>query len=124
MLKPIRIDFVPQERQKYETVGNYGEEPDHIWFEITAMDNPMFSLAILLHEIYEFYRNQQLGITVKSVDEFDLGPVGSKLDDPGWHPDAPYRIPHSEATVIENAAIAMSGNFWPEYEAAIEALFD
>ena len=121
-MKPIRIEFVPQSAQNYDTVGDYGETDSEVWFKITNFpDKPAYSIAILMHEIHEFYRNKQLGITVEEVDAFDYG--HPELDDPGLSPDAPYHVTHMEADAIERLSIILSGQDWVEYEAAIDALF-
>jgi len=122
-MKPIRIYFIPQNRQKYSTVGNYGEEPDHIWFEITRFDNPIYSVAVLLHELYEFFRCKQQGVNLKDIDWFEMEGPGNDADDPGWLPEAPYHSQHAEADVIERACIALSGNDWTVYANTIEELF-
>lgn len=122
-MKRIVIEFVPQHKQNYDTVGDYGENEHNVWFRITDfLDKPAYSVAVLLHEILEFYRNKQLGITVAEVDAFDLGP-GKNLDEPGLSPDAPYHKTHMEADAIERLAILFFGEDWIEYEAAIAKLF-
>jgi hypothetical protein len=80
-MKPIVITFNSQDQQRYATAGDYGETDSHVWFNITRYDNPSYSIAVLLHEIWEFYRNKQEGISVESVDAFDLS--HPELDDPG-----------------------------------------
>jgi hypothetical protein len=121
-MKRIVIEFVPQHRQNYDSVGDYGETDHNIWFKITAFpDNPGYSIAILLHEILEFYRNKQEGITIAAVDAFDYG--HPELDDPGLSKEAPYHKPHMEADTIERLAILFFGEDWVDYEAAINKLF-
>jgi hypothetical protein len=121
-LKPIYVSFVPQSDQAYDTVGDYGETKDAIWFKITAFpEKPAYSVAVLLHEIHEFFRNKALGITVEAVDAFDYG--HPELDDPGLSPDAPYHATHMEADAIERLAILFSREDWIEYDQAIKDLF-
>jgi len=121
-MKRIVVDFIPQHKHKYKTVGNYGETKEEIWFEITDFPNkPAYSIAILLHEIWEFYRNRQEGISIEDVDAFDLS--HPELDDPGLSSNAPYHKTHMEADVIERAFIIFSKEDWVEYEKAINDLF-
>ena len=121
-MKRIVIDFVPQYKQDYETVGNYGETDHNIWFKITDFpDHPEYSIAILLHEIWEFYRNQQEGISIEAVDAFDYS--HPELDDPGFSKEAPYHKTHMEADVIERQYIIASGGDWVDYEEAVNSLF-
>ena len=122
-LKPIHIYFVPQEQQRYNTIGDYGENHDATWFKITRFDkNPEYSIACLIHEIHEFFRNKQEGISVESVDDFDL--ANEHLDEPGESIDAPYHKTHMEADILERAVLKFMGGDWIEYEAAINNLFE
>lgn len=122
-LKRIVIEFVPQYKQNYATLGDYGECEHNVWFKITEFkDKPAYSIAILLHEILEFYRNKQLGITIEEVDKFDLS--HPELDDPGLSKEAPYHKTHMEADAIERLAILFFGEDWVDYEEAINKLFE
>jgi hypothetical protein len=121
-MKRIEIDFVEQEAQNYPTLGDYGETEYHTWFKITKFpDKPAYSIAVLIHEICEFYRNQQEGISIAAVDAFDLGHL--ELDEPGLSLDAPYHATHMEADALERLFILFSGEDWVEYEAACEKMF-
>jgi hypothetical protein len=124
-MKDINIRFIPQHDQRFdivEQVGDYFETDDTIEFRITEFKNPAYSYAILLHELHEKIRNDQLGISDESVDRFDL--EHPELADPGMSPDAPYHITHMEADVLERLFIILSGNNWIEYEKAIKDLFN
>ena len=124
-MKSINIQFIDQKYQRFndvEQVGDYRETDTSIEFRITKLPNPAHSMAILIHELVEKFRNDQLGITDASVDAFDSGP-GADLDDPGLSPDAPYHKTHMEADTIERLFIILTGNDWIEYEAALDALF-
>jgi hypothetical protein len=81
------------------------------------MPNPAHSMAILLHELHEKFRNDQLGIADALVDEFDLAHLDH--DDPGLLPDAPYHKTHMEADVLERLFIVLTGCDWVTYETAI-----
>lgn len=123
-MRNIHIKFVDQKDQNYDTVGDYGIDIDNdtIWFKITKFENQNYSIAILLHEIVEFFRNQQEGITVAQVDEFDYN--NPQLDDPGLSLEAPYHKNHMEADAIERLYIILSKNDWVHYEQSIDSLFD
>ncbi len=121
-MKDINIKFVSQSEQRIAGgVGDYWETPESIEFRITRLPNPAHSMAILLHEIHEKFRNDQLGITDQSVDEFDI--THPELDDPGLSPEAPYHKTHLEADALERLFIVFTGNDWVTYEDAINALF-
>ena len=121
-MKPIRIEFVGQKDQNYDTVGDYGETESEIWFKITRFNNPNYSWAILLHELAEKRLKDQDGVTDAEVDAWDLGD-GKDLDDPGLDPKACYHKYHMMADALERTFIVMSGEDWIPYEQAIEEMF-
>ena len=124
-MKDINIRFIPQSEQRFndvEQVGDYFETETSIEFRITKLSNPAHSFAILLHELHEKFRNDQLGILDADVDAFDSGP-GADLDDPGLSLTAPYHKAHMEADALERLFIILSGNDWIEYENALADLF-
>ena len=121
-MKDINIKFIPQSEQRFNDVGDYWETDTSIEFRITKLPNPAHSFAILLHELVEKFRNNQLGILDTDVDAFDSGP-GADLDDPGLSPDAPYHKTHMESDALERLFIILSGNDWIEYEAVLDDLF-
>jgi hypothetical protein len=121
-MKPMRVEFVKQEYQNYPTVGDYFETPEFTVFRITEFPGkPAYAAAILLHEIAEYFRTKQDGITIGTIDSFDL--THPELDDPGLSQKAPYHRQHMESDVLERQFILFSGEDWVEYEAAIDKLF-
>lgn len=118
-MKNIHVQFVDQKYQRIPgQVGDYWETKTSIEFRITKLPNQAHSMAILLHELHEKFRNDQLGIPDALVDEFDI--THPELDDPGLSPEAPYHKTHMEADALERLFIVLSGNDWVEYETAIE----
>lgn len=120
-MKPFRVDFIPQEAQRYPTVGDYYDTHDRWVFRISETGNPLFNLAILIHELWEWHRTQQAGIPVQAIDAFDMG--HPELDDPGLDPRAPYHAQHMEADALERLCIVLGGGDWTEYEKALSTLF-
>ena len=121
-MKPVHIEFVP-ETQKANQIADYGEVGTHVWFRITDFPGkPMYAVACLIHEIFEFYMNQELGVSVQSVDDFDE--ANKDHDDPGMLPDAPYHLSHCRADALERTAIALAGEDWAEYDSAVKELFN
>lgn len=120
-MKPIIIHFTSGP-QRHQQVGDYGENPEKVWFQITDFPGkPAYAMAILIHELWERFRNTQLGITDEAVDAFDL--AHQDHDDPGMLPEAPYHKTHLEGDCLERMCIMMAGEDWAEYEAAIAELF-
>lgn len=121
-MKRLRVDFIPQEDQRIPgQVGDYFDTHDAVVFRISETGNPLFNLAILLHEIWEWHRTQEAGIPISAIDEFDR--THPELDDPGFNPRAPYHKEHCEADAIERVAVALGGRTWSDYEEAVNALF-
>jgi hypothetical protein len=119
-VKDIHIKFIPHSKQRYDTVGDYGETETEIWLKITEMLDPMHSCAILLHEIAEVFLVKQNGVPFSVIDEWDLAHPES--DDPGSLPGCPYSKEHEVATLIERLFVALSGENWADYEKAIDYL--
>jgi hypothetical protein len=117
----MNVKFIPQSEQRFSEigqVGDYWETETSIEFRITELDNPAYSYAILLHELHEKFRNNQLGIKDEDVDAFDL--AHPELDDPGLSPEACYHKTHMESDALERLFIILAGADWTAYEAAIE----
>lgn len=119
MRKKINIEFIPQALQRIPgQVGDYWETETTVEFRITRLADPAYSMAILIHELHEKFRNDQLGIPDAAVDEFDI--THPELDDPGLSPEAPYHKTHMEADALERLFIVLSGADWCAYESAID----
>lgn len=123
MLKPIRIEFVPHTECRNQQVGDYGEDEKGIWFKIANdLGNDTRSMAVLIHEMWEKFRNDQLGIADADVDAFDE--THQDDDDPGLLIDAPYHATHMESDALERMCIIMAGDDWTLYDQAISDLFE
>lgn len=120
----IVVDFVAQEEQRYDTVGDYWVGPDNtLHFRITDFpDNPSYSRAILLHELIEKWLKDLDGVSDMDVDAWDMGP-GEDLRDPGLDPRAPYHRHHMIADSYERRFICDAGEDWVKYESSIDGLF-
>lgn len=118
-IKEIRIRFIPQSEQRYDTVGDYfWDEEGVVHFAISEMDNPVHEQAVLMHEMAEFFRCEMDGVTVEQVDAWDMG-EGKDLDEPGNSPRCPYHAQHMFATAMERVFISGMGGNWEEYDAAV-----
>lgn len=122
MPRPIRrieIEFIPQAEQRYDTCGDFFRDADDtVHFRISQMGNAAFEQAVLMHEMAEFFRCEQDGVTVEQVDAWDMG-EGKDLDEPGSDPRAPYHHQHVFATAIERAFVEGMGIDWHEYDRAV-----
>lgn len=117
-IKEIRIRFIPQAEQRYDTCGNWLYEGDGLTILISQMPDERYQQLVAVHELVEALMCNVDGVTQEQVDAFDMGP-GKDLDEPGYSPDAPYREQHAWASAIEKMlAIGMHVD-WDIYDAAV-----
>lgn len=117
-IERIVIEFIPQEDQRYDTCGDWFYDGDTLVLKISRMPHEIWQQAVALHELAEALLCNAADITQQQVDEFDMGP-GKDLDEPGFADDAPYRLQHTWADVIERTFIAAAGENWSQYDAAV-----
>lgn len=127
----INIEFIPNNTQRYETVGDYFFDADGVLqVRISQMTKEIHAMAVLIHELTELALLRHKGIvSFEDVDKFDnefeekrtRGEVGEN-DEPGMAEDCPYRQEHLVASGIEMMLIAYSGESWKAYEDAIYEL--
>ena len=118
-IRTIEIKFIPQAEQRYDTCGDFFRDDDGVvHFRISQMGDPAYEMAVLIHELAEFIRCEQDGVTIEQVDAWDMG-EGKDLDEPGNDPRAPYHAQHVFATAVERAFIEGMGITWDEYDAAV-----
>lgn len=96
----IRIDFIPNSQQRYETAGDWYYEGDTLILKVSKTEDPLDQQLIALHELVEALLCNHAGITQEVVDKFDMGP-GKDLEQPGDDPSAPYYEQHKVATNVE-----------------------
>ena len=121
MKKKIVILFVDQNEQRYETLDDYGETDQEIWFKITRMADPRHTMAILIHALWERFAAQQGGVSDEQITRWDL--EHPELEEPGADPRAPYAAAHAQAEALERLAILAGGEDWSNYEQALEGMF-
>jgi|SRR5208283_1789864 len=120
-MKDIRIKFIPVGEMRYPSTGDYFETDKTIEFRIALMPNEIHMAAVLLHEVAEFFDVRRRGVLLKDIDNFDMS--HPELDEPGWDKAAPYAVSHALADAVERVFILGAGEFWPEYDEAVENLF-
>lgn len=96
----ILIEFVAQEQQRYDTLGDWLEDEDGLVIRSTCDGDEDESFLIALHELVEAWICRKAQITQQDVDAFDFYFAGD--GEPGDHPDAPYREQHRKAMLIEH----------------------
>lgn len=118
VLSRIHVRVLPPELMRYETAGDYYEAGDGWCFEICEQDSKEAEFAILIHELWEWFRTQQAGIKEEDIMAFDI--ANPDADEPGDLPEAPYHKEHMEATEVERWAIAKLGLDWEPYNNSIK----
>lgn len=119
----IIIESIPQGKHRYETLGDYWRAADGaVYIRVTEHPDWRYPFLIALHEMIEEAVTYHRGIAEKDIMAFDV--VHPELDDPGMHPDAPYRKEHEFATAIEMLAAQQLGVCWAEYEKAMAAIIE
>ncbi len=124
----MNIDFktIPHKDQRYDTVGDYQEDEHGVHFTISEMDDGRHEMLIMVHELVEFFLVKLSGISLKSIDDFDIEFEKNRTDgnegEPGDDQRAPYFMQHQLATVVERVVAVMLGVLWKDYERAINEL--
>jgi hypothetical protein len=120
----IRITVLPAAQMRYDTWGDWfyapgpnGSRTLHIQISDVVPKENQFLIAF--HELVEVKLCEARGITQKQIDDFDMvkwpeiikgesadgltASVGWTHDDePGDHPEAPYRREHRFAMLLEH----------------------
>lgn len=129
----INIRIIPHKHQRYDTCGDW-------WFAVNENNNNPITLEIRVSRLNDFYEefciaiHEQIeamlclkrGITEKEVTEFDIK-FESELrtsieEEPGNHPQAPYKNEHIFATHVEELLAAELKIDWKSYEDKINNL--
>jgi hypothetical protein len=107
------VRFVPHNKQRYDTLGDYQEKDGSIIFTITDTGDWKKNSLLAIHEIFEKILNKHMGITDKQVDEWDFNFKG---DEPGDDPNCIYYSQHKFATMIEMLMAKQLEVNWKKYE--------
>jgi len=94
----VVIKTIPNNSQRYETIGDWWYDKDGtLQIRISEFDEPRYSMAVALHELFEAFAATNNKHTEEEVTKFDLwfedqlkeGKVPDSLDEPGMHPKCP-----------------------------------
>jgi len=127
-MKKIIIKTVPDNLQRYNTVGDYyTDDAGNRIFAVSDMNNWKYEMLVVIHEMIEAALCQDRGITDEMIDAFDMNfeleqvtnPHGRE---PGDSTDAPYYKEHQFATKIERMLADELGVAWDEYAALCATL--
>lgn len=93
-ISSIRIEFIPNSAQRYETAGDWYHEGDTLILKISKTEDPLHQQIVAVHELVEALLCNKDDITQEQVDEFDMI-IGKHLEQPGDSRDAPYHEQYS-----------------------------
>lgn len=136
-MKTIVIKTIPNEEQRYPTVGDYfdgrledlgGGDCRH--FRISDMQNADYEFLVMVHELIENHFVQKAGISDQAIDDFDKAfeetreQVGDEIEmgDPGDDENAPYHKQHVLASRIERFLADALEIDWETYNATVMSL--
>lgn len=122
----IVIKSIPHSEQRYETCGDYWEDPDGtIQFRVDKMKDWRYEWLVIIHELIEKALCKQAGIKDTDIDAFDKNYEANRTNgddsEPGDAPDAPYRKQHLFATGVEKCLAAELDVDWATYDAVVMA---
>ena len=119
MALSTRIQTIPPEQQRYETVGDwYYRNPASLQIRFSDLGNEDYEFLIAVHEFIEAYLCRKHDIREADVDTFDMTWTGS--GEPGAAPMAPYHKEHCFAEQVEVHLAAELGINWDAYGKAID----
>lgn len=105
----IHIRTIQHEAQRYQTPGDwYVDEKGDLQIRVSNLDNEDMEFLIADHELQEAKLCLARGIDEKEIMDFDIEfeeqrmqGIFSKAEEPGLHANAPYRLEHQIANIIE-----------------------
>lgn len=130
--KEIQIEFVPLEKMRYESLGDYFYKKGVLHFKIADTGNPLYNKIILIHEMIEQTLTEARGIKEEQILKYDLefealrkaGKVGL-YDEPGEGHGSPYRREHVLSEIVERLMLNHLGQkTFDEYTEFISKVFE
>ena len=107
------IMTIPQDQQRYDTLGDWQLHKTGVTVQVSDVGNPDYEFAVAIHELVEAYLCKKKGITTKQVDDFDMAYKGD--GEPGDDKDCPYYHEHQTASAVEHIIINAMGIAWTQY---------
>lgn len=122
-LPKIVFDVIPHKKQRYPSVGDYYKKNGELHVRVSKM-NSKHEFLVFIHELIEWFLINEKGISIKSIDDFDILYEETKTDnsEPGNDPNAPYYDEHQFATLIEKLLADKLGVNWLKYDENVNSL--
>jgi hypothetical protein len=120
MIKDITLQFIDGEDQRYNTHGDYWEEPYALQVRITEYRNDQYAHLAAIHKMVEMLLVKHRGVSAKftHVEEFNMMYVDE--GQPGSDPAAPHHREHTFAERITKLCAEELGVDWSAYTHAVE----
>jgi hypothetical protein len=127
----IQVAFVPVDKMRYESLGDYFYKDGILHFKIVDTGNPLYNKIILIHEMIEQTLTEARGIKEEQILKYDLefetlrkaGKVGEN-DEPGEGKGSPYRREHLLAEIVERLMLNhLDQKTFNEYTEIISKVF-
>lgn len=131
-IKEIRIEVIPHDKQRYNTVGDWFFEPtgdQSLLIRVSETGNWKWNMCIAVHELVEAIMCTANNVTQEQVDVFDKDwKPNYGFQEPGDDPKAPYYGEHQTAMYIEHQLFDFmvddreEPDLWDSYETKLEEL--
>lgn len=122
----VMIKVIPNEQQRYPTVGDWQWEGDNLLITVSDMDDWRYNMLVAFHELAEVLICKHRGIDQATVDTFDIQfeklRKHDNMDEPGDDPNAPYYKEHQFATCVERLLALELGVNWQKYDDTVNNL--
>lgn len=114
----MKIIIETVDKARYVTAGDYFTDGEITYIQVVKQVDRRYEFLIALHEFFECFSTELVGIKEEDILAFDLSHPDS--DEPGAEPDAPYKIQHMQAELLEWMAARFLGVNWKQYEREIK----
>ncbi len=122
----IEIKTIPNDEQRYPTVGDWLWENDKLTIYVSDMGNWKYEALVGIHELCEVLLCKDRGVTQQSVDAFDKAFETNReegdLSEPGDAASAPYKNEHFFATSVERLVARELNVDWAIYDNVVTNL--
>jgi hypothetical protein len=122
----VTIEVIPNDKQRYSTVGDWVWTGDDLTIYVSDMGNWHYEMLVAVHELVECLICKERGVLQEDVDEFDRhyedNRIPGDLSEPGGKPYAPYYKEHQFATCLERFLAVELGIDWNTYNTVVESL--
>jgi hypothetical protein len=125
-MKPIFINTIPYDKQRYPTCGDYYQMPCGIVINVSELGDWRYEFLIAVHELIEWGLCKYKKISDRDIDKFDKSFEEQRLtnnnNEPGDDLKSPYKFQHSIANGVERILAAYLHVDWKVYNDKVNSL--